>query len=52
MMQWQMYWPSWWKLWPHYTYKDDYYNDIPIRSYWFAFGPYQVNWVRHYAPRP
>lgn len=39
---WQLYWPNWWKLWPHY-HSDDGRDDLLICKV-FCFGPLQFRW--------
>lgn len=45
-MQWQMYWPNWWRLWPSYRKeKLDYYG-IACAGFTFCFGPLQIRGYR------
>ena len=47
-MTWQLYWPAWYKLWPHYRREiwADYGSESLINLYinWFCFGPFQCHW--------
>lgn len=41
-MMWQLYWPNWWKLWPHYNRTPD--RDYPVNHNLFCIGPLQIRW--------
>lgn len=45
-MEWQFYWPDWWKLWPKRD-KEILYDrdgDFTYSDNYFFFGPLQVHW--------
>lgn len=41
-LQWQLHWPSWYKLRPWWDWLDD--HEFGIRDYYFGFGPFQFRW--------
>jgi hypothetical protein len=43
-MGWQLYWPNWWKIWPHHTVDDDCVGGMTIRCHVLCIGPLQMFW--------
>lgn len=43
-MTYQMYWPSWWQLWPSYSHTWGCWYGHTYGSNVFCFGPLQVRW--------
>lgn len=45
-MEWQIYWPSWWKLWPHYEKTTEWWGQLIgyVETTWFSIGPLQMRW--------
>jgi hypothetical protein len=41
-IQWLMYWPDWWKLWPFYSTIFD--VDFNQKMHFAGFGPFQCRW--------
>lgn len=41
-MEYNIYWPHWWKLWPSWATNDEEAPDIIIK--YFYFGPFQFRW--------
>jgi len=45
-MQWQFYWPDWYKLYPYYTEDKQDYEGIPYAAFTFCFGSLQIRGYR------
>lgn len=45
-MQYQFFWPDWWKLWPQWESDRNYDEDFHFwwSDNYFFFGPLQVHW--------
>lgn len=39
--EWQLYWPTWFRLWPYYSRKTDTFGPT---THIAAFGPLQFRW--------
>jgi len=44
LVEWQWYWPSWWKLWPSYAKYQCEYGGWTYYEHYFGFGAYQSRW--------
>ena len=43
-MEWQLYWPHWWKLWPRFNTEVMSDLESTYTITWFFFGPLQCYW--------
>ncbi len=44
-MQMQLYWPNWWKLYPHWVRSEETYGNLFVYTFTvFSFGPFQCKW--------
>lgn len=47
-LRYQFYWPSWYKIWPSYSYveynEDGHYGPTKFGKKYFTLGAFQFNW--------
>lgn len=43
-MEWQFYWPGWWRLWPHHHKLLGEFGGCEFYDHVFSFGPLQFRW--------